>query len=138
MQPLRDRQAALDARSQQDEYNAMARGLSESSPGWEKYENEMNSILGFLKGALTGQGPMQHSKYGSVLHALYRLASGEGQATAEASRRSSEAARQATRTSQGGARTEGPDLDTMLGQAKSPQQKWQLAMQHALREHGLS
>jgi hypothetical protein len=136
--PLREQQAKLDAARQQDEYAGMARDLSTEAPGWEKYEGEMLQILGFLKGALTGDGPMRHNKYGSVLKALHRLASGDAQATAQAGRRMSEAARAATRTSQGNTRSGGPDLETMIEKAQSPQQKWQLAMQHALREHGIS
>lgn len=138
MQPLRDKQAAHDAKLQQEEYASMAAALSQESPGWEKYEGEMTQILNFLRGALTGEGSMRHSKYGSALKVLYRLASGDAQATAQASRRMGEAARAATRTSQGNTRSGGPDLDTMLSKAGSPQQKWQLAMQHALREHGIA
>jgi hypothetical protein len=135
--PLQRQQQQQDAQQRQASYDTMARDLSQEAPGWERYEDEMLQILGFMKGALAGQGQMTHPKYGSALKMLYRLASGDAQATAQAGRRMQQALRSPTRTSQGGGqRNGGPDLQTMLKQAKSPQQKWLMSYRNALQEHG--
>lgn len=138
IEPLTRAQQQQDAQQRQTSYDTMARELSTEAPGWERYEDEMLSILGFLRGAVQGQGPMVHQKYGSALKLLYRLAAGEGQATANAGRRMQQALRNGTRSSSGGpTRGGGPSIETMIAQQKTPQQKWQVAFQHALREHGL-
>jgi hypothetical protein len=135
--PLQQQQQQHDAQQRQQSYDSMARDLSQEAPGWERYEDEMLQILGFMKNALAGGGSMTHPKYGSALKLLYRLASGDAQATAQAGRRMQQALRSPTRTSTGGGqRGAGPDLATMLKQAKSPQDKWGLAFRHALRENG--
>lgn len=136
--PLQRQQEQYTAEQRQSTYDAMARELASEAPGWEQYEDEMLSILGFLRGAVQGNGPMTHQKYGSALKLLYRLASGDAQATATASRRMATAMRAGTSTSSGGGtRQNGPDLGTMIQQAKTSQQKWALAYNNALREHGV-
>jgi hypothetical protein len=137
--PLRQQQEQQTNRERQTTYEAMARDLSTEAPGWEAQEEEMLAILGFLRGAIQGSGPMTNPKYGSALKLLYRLASGDAQATATAGRRMGQALRNGTRTSNGGGtRQAGPDLETMIGKAKTSQDKWALAFRHALREHGVS
>lgn len=136
-EPLRRQQEAIQQQQMAQTYDAMAQQLSAEAPGWEQYEDEMLNILGFLRGALEGKGPMTHQKYGSALKLLYRMATADAQATANAGRRMQQALRSGTRTSAGGTRSNGPDLDTMISNAKTPQQKWQLAFNHALREHGV-
>ena len=138
VEPLRAQQATLAQQRQQETYESMARGLAEEAPGWERYEDTMLDILSFLRGAVNNTGSMTHPKYGSALKLLYQLASGEGAAVATMARRQQQAARNRTSTSQAGTRSEGPDLATMLGQAKTPQQKWGLAYRHALRENGVT
>jgi hypothetical protein len=135
--PLQRQAQQQEAQQRQQSYESMARELSQEAPGWEKYEDEMLQILGFMKNALGGQGQMTHPKYGSALKLLYRLASGSGQATAQAARQMQQALRSPTRTSTGGGqRNGGPSLETMLKQAKSPQQKWLMSYRNALQEHG--
>jgi hypothetical protein len=81
---------------------------------------------------------MQHPKYGSALKLLYRLASGDAQATAQAGRRMQEALRSGTRTSAGGTRGSAPDIESMIRKAPTSQAKWGIAFNAALREHGLN
>ncbi len=138
IEPIKTQQASLAAQRQQETYETMARGLAEEAPGWERYEDTMLDILTFLRGAVNNTGSMTHPKYGSALKLLYQLASGEGAAVATAARRQQQAARNRTSTSQAGTRSAGPDLATMLSQAKTPQQKWAMAYRHALRENGVT
>ncbi len=138
IEPIKTQQASLQQQRQQETYETMARGLAEEAPGWERYEDTMLDILSFLRGAVNNTGSMTHPKYGSALKMLYRLASGDGAAAATAGRRMGEAARNRTTTSQAGTRSAGPDLATMLHQAKTPQQQWAMAYRHALRENGVT
>ena len=138
LEPVLRRNEAQDAQQKQATYDSMAKELSGESPGWEQYEDTMLEILSFLRGAVSGSGSMNHPKYGSALKLLYRLASGDAQASATAGRRMQAALRSGTRTSSGGGRGPGPDLETMISKAKTSQQKWGLAFQNALREHGVT
>lgn len=136
--PLRQQQAQVESQQRQSTYDAMSRELSQEAPQWTNFENEMLEILGFLRGAVNGEGPMTHQKYGSALKLLYRLASGDASATANAGRRMQQALRAGTRTSSGGGtRASGPDLATMIQKAPNSQAKWGLAFRSALREHGV-
>lgn len=136
IEPVRRQQQTQQQQQLDASYAAMAQQLSDEAPGWERYEDDMLGLLTFLRGAVTGSGSMTHPKYGSALKVLYRLASGDAQATATAGRRMQQALRNGTRTSQASGRTQGPDLQTMIDKAETPQQKWALAYRHALREHG--
>ena len=137
LEPVRQQQQAHARQQRESGYQAMSRDLSSEAPGWEKYEDDMLGILGFLRGVVEGSGSMTHPKYGSALKLLYRLASGDAAATAQAGRRMQQALRSGTRTSTGGGRGQGPDLQTMLEKATTDQQRWQIAYRHALREHGV-
>ena len=136
--PLRQEQDSLRQQAQQQTYEQMARQLESEHPGWQQYEDTMLDLLGFLRTALTQQGPMTHPKHGSALQLLYRLASGDAHATAQAGRRMQQALRNGTSTSRGvGERAAGVDVQTLIAKAPTSQSKWQLAMRHALREHGV-
>ncbi len=138
IEPVRQQQQAQQRQQRESGYQAMARDLSAETPGWEKYEDSMLEILGFLRGVVEGTGSMTHPKYGSALKVLYRLASGDAAATAQAGRRMQQALRSGTRTSTGGGRGQGPDVQTMLDKATTDQQRWQIAYRQALREHGVA
>jgi hypothetical protein len=136
--PIQQVQQQQLAQQREQSYQAMAQQLEQEAPGWTQYEDEMVNLLGFIQQAAQGKGSMEHPKYGSMLKLLYRMASGDAQASSTAARRMQTALRAGTRTSSGATRSNGPSLETMINQAKSPQQKWQLAYQHALREQGIT
>lgn len=136
--PLQRQQQEQSAQQRQTHYESMARELTSESPGWERYEDSMLEILGFLRDALAGTGQMSHPKYGSALKLLYRLASGDAQAAATAGRRMQQALRSSTRGSAGAGRSASPNVEELIAKAKSPQQKWDLAFQAAMREHGMA
>ena len=138
IEPVRQQQQAQQRQQRESGYQAMARELSSEAPGWERHEDEMLGILSFLRGVVEGTGSMTHPKYGSALKVLYRLASGDAAATAQAGRRMQQALRSGTRTSTGGGRGQGPDLAAMLEKAPNDQARWRMAYQHALREHGVA
>ena len=136
--PLQRQQQAQSAQQRQTHYESMAPDLSGESPGWERYEDSMLEILSFLRDGLSGAGAMTHPKYGSTLKLLYRLASGDAQAAATAGRRMQQALRSPTRGSAWAGRSAGPNVEELISKAKSPQQKWDLAFQAAMREHGMA
>jgi len=136
LEPVRQQQQQQVQRQQSETYEGMVRELAQESPGWERYEDEMLDILTFLKDSFNG-GKMSHPKHGNVLRLLYRMASGDGAAIAQANRRQAQAVRNQTRTSSAASRGEGPDLQMLLGKAKTSQDKWAMAYRHALRENNV-
>lgn len=111
----------------------MATSLSESMPGWEEHEDAMLERLNFLRNAISGNGPMVHPRYGSVLEMLYRWTTGEARATAEAGRRMQQALQSRTTTGSGtrGAR---PNVTDQIGKTSDDQEKWRIAFRDALAQ----
>jgi hypothetical protein len=135
--PLQERQQALQQDQRDSEYQTVAAQLSQEIPGWDSRENDMLQIMQFLRGALNG-GSLRHPRYGSALKLLYSLATGNGQATATAAQRQGQAARNATRTGMGGARSPAPNLEEQLRKLPSFQTQMEAAFKDTIREMGIT
>lgn len=122
---------ARDSRTQ--EYETLAEELSEAAPGWEEHEEDMAAILDFLTSKA-----LRHKRWGSKLALLHTLATGQGTAVREATRRMGEAARSRTTTGQSG-RTMAPNVTERVLKARSTGDALQIAVEHAreqLRQAG--
>ena len=120
----------------QSMYQGMAEELSRAHPGWEAHENDMYDRLNFLRAALNG-GSLTHPKYGSILSMLYQLSTGNGHSVAEAGRRMSQAAQNATRTGTPD-RQAPPNTQELIRGADNANSRWEIAFQDALSQHNIS
>ena len=93
----------------------------------------MSERINFLRTALSGNGPLTHPRYGSVLEMVYRWTTGEARATAEAGRRMQRALQGRTTTGNGSRGTQ-PSVQDQITKADDDQAKWEIAFRSALRE----
>ena len=108
--------------------------LSSAAPGWEEYEDEMTERMEWVRNALTGRGPMVHKEYGNVMEWLYHMVAGRGAATAEAGRRLSRAVQNNRSSRSAPGSSSSTNVDTLIQQAKTPQDQWDIAFRSAIAE----
>lgn len=126
--PFLRRSQEREASERTAQYDQLAQALSETAPGWEAHEDDMNDLLTFL------QGPeMQHRRWGSKLQLLYTLATGDASATRDAVRRMGEAARARSSTGMPG-RSTTVNIEERVRGAKSNHEAFKLAAEHAMEQ----
>lgn len=124
-----------EASTRTAEYDTLAEELGEVAPGWEAHEDEMAELLDFLRGS-----EMRSRRWGSKLQLLHGLVTGNASATREAVRRIGDAARSRTATGVPG-RSTAPNIAERVRGAKTDQEAWKLAAEHAvdeLKSHGVA
>ena len=126
--PLIEKDRAKDQAARDTEWGALAGKLTETAPGWEAHETDMNTLLDWLKSpALT------HPQFGDKLTFLYNAVTNGSAAKAEAIRAMGDAARSATRTGQSGRATQ-PNVTERVRKATSPREAMKIAAEEAERE----
>jgi hypothetical protein len=116
------------------EFAELSEELGEQAPGWEEHKDDMEELLTFLK-----SDGMKHRKFGSKLSLLHGIVTGNASAVASAVRRMGEAGRQRTGTGQI-SRSTATNIDKRVREAKTNQEAWDVAAQHAvedLERHGI-
>lgn len=132
MAPLHEQAQAQQTAARQLEFEAMAQALEADGADWRQHEEDMMQRLAFLRQAVNG-GTLNHPRYGSLLKLLYQWTTGERGAQVEAGKRMQRAL--TNRSSAGQARAQPPvDVQQLITEAKSPQDKWDVAMKQALAE----
>lgn len=132
MKPLFEERTREASTKREQEYDTLATKLSETAPGWEQYEKDMNGLHEFLRSpALT------HPQYGDKLTLLYKLATGEGRATAEAAARMGKAVQNKTTSSQQGRKVQ-PNITEQVRKAKSTREAFAIAAKAAAEEMGMA
>ena len=115
------------------EFQAAVDELEEEGVTWREAERDMEGFFQFLKSAASGQGPLRHPKYGNFLKILYQGATGNKDAQVQAGKRLQQAFQSKTVTSTP-TRNNQPDVQRQIKEAKSSEEKWQLAMRDAVRQ----
>ena len=126
---------AKEASSRTAAYDELAEELTATAPGWEAHEDEMAELLDFLRGT-----EMRSRRWGSKLQLLHGLVTGNASATRYAVRRMGDAARNRTVTGVPG-RSTAPNIAERVRGAKTDQEAWKLAAEHAVEElksHGVA
>jgi hypothetical protein len=120
----RTKQQEVSARSR--EMDDLEAELTQTAPGWEAHEADMNALLRFL------QGPdLRDKRFGSKLAVLHRIVTGDAAATTAAIQRMGQAAQNRTTTGTPG-RTTTSNLTDQIRGAKSEQEAWDLAAKVAV------
>lgn len=132
--PFREAQQQRDTEARNAERNQIAAEMDAAHPNWRNSLGEMEERFTFIQQAVNG-GPMRHPKFGTLQEMLFSLATGSKSATTEAASRMREAAQNATSTS-GSETTSRVDVTKQIGEAKSAQEKFDIAFKAALAEHG--
>ena len=125
MAPMKQEQAQKEAEERESEYDDHVTRLSEKYPGWEAHEDEMDGIMAFMESR-----KLTHPKYGSKLELLYKLASGDGAAIAEATNRMSNAARNRVNTGVVN-RASIPNIEDRVRKAPNTKEAWEIAKEAA-------
>lgn len=123
---VRERQAETE-RIRDDEFSGLSDKLTETYPGWEQHEDEMDALLDFLK-----SDRMMDRKFGSKLDILHRAVN-PAAAVAEAQRRMTEASRSRTTTGQV-ARSTGSNVSERVVKAQTEDEAWDIAGKEAVAD----
>ena len=130
--PLQEQAQTQAATQRQQEFERTVQELEADGTDWRTHEDAMMERLTFLRQAVNG-GTLSHPKYGSLLKLLYDWTTGQRGAQVEAGRRMKQAL--ANRSTAGQSRSQPPvDVTQLIREAKSPQDKWDVAMKQALAE----
>lgn len=124
--PIKQQQADTLRSSFDQQFDHLAESLSEKSPGWEQYEDDMDGLLAFLK-----SDKMTDRRWGSKLELLFRAVVGPGVATAQAAQRMAQAGKNKVSTGQATATT-APDVSEQVKKPKNMQDAWDIAAKHAV------
>lgn len=126
--PLLEKDQARETASRTAAYDQAATRLSESAPGWEAHEDDMNALLDFLQSpALT------HPQFGDKLTLLYNAVTNGSAAKAAAIRDMAQAGRSASRTGLSGRPTIANTTDRVL-KARTTHDAMKVAAEEAERE----
>lgn len=126
--PLVERDRAKELAARDAEWGALAGKLTETAPGWEAHESDMNSLLDWLKSPA-----MTHPQFGDKLTFLYNAVTNGSAAKAAAIRAMGDAARNATRTGQTG-RAIQPNVTDRVRKATTTHDAMRIAAEEAERE----
>lgn len=134
IQPFQQQQEQT-ARAQLDaERQAIVAEMDAAHPEWKQSLNQMEELYNFLKTATNG-GSMRSPKFGSLQEVLFKLATGDKSAATIAAARMRDAGRNATST--GDNQSPAPvDVDKQIREAKSTDDKFEIAFRAAMAEHG--
>lgn len=135
MKPFVERQTQERARASTQERDAIVADMDTRYPQWRDHLPEMESLYDWIKGVAAG-GSARHPKYGSLQETLFRLVTGDGQATATAANRMRRSAQQGTSLSDT-SRESTPSVEALIGKAKTRDERFKIAFQAALRENGV-
>ena len=128
MKPMQDRTDAERRSQREAKYAELADQLTEAAPGWEEHEDDMNTLLDFLR-----SDTMTHRKFGSKLKLLHNIVTGNAAAVSEATRRMGDAARARTTSGQSG-RASTSNIEDRVLKAKTTQDAWNEAAKFAIQE----
>jgi hypothetical protein len=134
LRPLYQQQADQRLQERNRDRNAAVADMDTKYPNWRNSLTDMEEIYTFLRESESGS--MRHPKFGSVQELLYRLVTGEKDATQRATNRMRNASLNATSRSEGG-RDSGPDVFAQMNKAKSRSEKFRLAWNQALVDHNV-
>lgn len=136
LRPFQQQQLESAQRANLQERDRIAAEMDASHPEWRKSIGDMEERYTFIREAVNG-GSMQHPKFGSLQEMLYGLATGEKSAVTTAASRMRDASRNATSTSSN--QSPSPvSVQKQIREAKTPDDKFTIAFQAALAEHGVS
>lgn len=125
--PLIEKDRAKDLAARESEWGALAGKLTETAPGWEAHESDMNAMLDWLRSpALT------HPQFGDKLSFLYNAVTGGSAAKAQAIRAMGDAARNRTSTGLSG-RAAVPNVSDRVIKATSQRDAVKIAAEEAER-----
>ncbi len=126
--PLVEKDRAKDQAARDEEWGALAGKLTETAPGWEAHETDMNALLDFLRSPA-----LRHPQFGDKLTFLYNAVTNGSAAKAAAIREMGDAARNATRTGQSG-RSTLPNITDRVRKAANAREAMKVAAEEAERE----
>lgn len=126
--PIKAESEAERRRTRESEYARHAEDLTETAPGWEEYEGDMDKLLTFLQG-----NEMHHPKFGSKLGLLYNMVTGNAAAVKTAVTRMSQAGKSRTTSGQVG-RTTVSNIDERVRKAPTTREAFQEAAKWAEAE----
>ncbi len=123
--PIQQKQQEDDKARRETEYEDHVAKLSERYPGWEAHEEEMDRIMEFMESP-----KLNHPVYGSKMELLYKLATGNGAAIAEAATRMGSAAR--NRVNSGVINRQSmPNISDRVRKAPTMNEAWEIAKEAA-------
>lgn len=128
LEPLQKEQKTKRLEDRSAQFDGLADDLSQEIPGWEDHEDEMSALLDFFQ-----SDQMSHRKYGSKLRLLYNIVTGNNLAISEAVKRMGQAARNRTVSGQSN-RTTTSNVNDRIKNAKSRDEKWQIAAEAAIND----
>lgn len=134
LRPLYEQQADDRLRSRNQDRSAAVADMDAKYPNWRSSLGDMEELYSFIREAETGS--MRHPKFGSLQELLYRLATGDKDATQRATNRMRNAAVNASSRSEGG-RESGTDIQALLKNAKTRSERFKLAWNDSLVQHGV-
>ena len=126
--PLLQQQQAERQTRMNTEWGQVVNELSTKYPGWEAHEDTISDLVDFFK-----SDSLSHPTFGSKLELLYRLATADAGATANAARRMGEGVRQRVISGQS-ARQTVPNIEDRVRDAKSTKDAFRIAAQGAIEE----
>ena len=126
--PLVEKDRAKELAARDAEWGALSGKLTETAPGWEAHETDMNALLDWLRSP-----SLRHDQFGDKLTFLYNAVTGGAAAKAQAIRAMGDAARNATRTGQT-SRATLPNTAQRVREAKTPREAMQVAVEAAEQE----
>ena len=129
--PVLKSQEQGQAQARQQEYEKYADELRSVAPGWEEHEDVMTELHDFLK-----SDQMFHPRYGSKIQMVYDLATKNGAALKQATDRVNAAAKNRVSSGRSGGTSSRPSITDQIAKAKSSDDAFKLAAQHALSTVG--
>jgi len=128
LSPVLQQQTAQQQQARVAEWDRYADELRGVAPGWEEHEDVMSEIYDFFTGP-----QLHHPKYGSKLEMLYNLATAKAAAIKTATDRVNAAAKNRASSGRTGV-PKSPTLDNQVASARTSQDAWEIAKQHALKQ----
>lgn len=128
LSPVFQQHQKVQQQQRYDEWERHADELRGVAPGWEEHEDVMGELFDFLK-----SDSLHHPKYGSKLEMLYNLATAKAAAIKQATDRVNSAAKNRVSSGRSG-QTRSPSPESQIRAAKTNQDAWELAKQHALSQ----
>jgi hypothetical protein len=110
------------------QYEEQVTRLTESAPGWEEHEDDMNELLAWIRSPA-----LSHKTYGDKLAFLFNAVTGGAAAKAAALERMAAAGRQRSTTGQSG-RAMATNVTERVRTARTTREAFQIASEEAARE----
>ncbi len=127
--PREDREAQERQQTAESQFNQASNELDGKFPEWRSHEDEMSEWLDFIR-----SGDMNHPKFGSKLENMFRAATGNSSAVAEAAKRINQAGQNRSATSSVSGRSTSPNVADRVVKAKSNDEAMQIAVDSAMQE----